>query len=316
LATDAGAEGGIGAALEGTSLTVPPAGATVLATAFVVIAGEHFLKHFWGDLGSTQSSSSGGYVCQATWQYFPAGTNTYGGRITGSHWTLTYTVCNGGKAGVQILDPCTSLSCAGWDSGMLTSDIAGYGWAGPSGMVHRGTLVDVFPTYCGGRSGCYVRILQAAAMTGAFTATTGWLDNGTSSACPSGNTCVTYPSLTAPATHVPATTTEVEADPDVAKCWIYHTIIHFDPQPGDPADPGDPVTTPGACSASVPSCYGMTVAACESAVAAAGGTVSFQRKHRVVCRPERRRRPRHRNFPGNTPARKWYGRDDHNESRE
>jgi hypothetical protein len=142
-------------------------------------------------------------------------------------------------------------------------------------MVHRGTLVDVSPTYCGGRSGCYVRILQAAAMTGAFTATTGWLDNGTSSACPSGNTCVTYPSLTAPATHVPATTTEVEADPDVAKCWIYHTIIHFDPQPGDPADPGDPVTTPGACSASVPSCYGMTVAACESAVAAAGGTVSF-----------------------------------------
>jgi hypothetical protein len=243
LSTDAGAETEIGVALEGAAVAIPTTAVTVVATAMVVVAGHYFYKRFFGDVGSVSATN----ITDHFWNYYPSGSGTYQGVIpSGPHWVLRY-AAQGGNGLVERFTPCNTMSCAGWDSTQLQTNVSGWAWQG-AGVKPVGTNAYPGSPYCGNYVGtCFVKWITPAQLTAAMKAlgATGWISNGTSGACPPGSAiCVTLPPLVTPTPSTPATTTEVEHAPAEVKYWIYNTILQNDPQPGDPAAPGDPVTDP------------------------------------------------------------------------
>ena len=244
LSTDAGAEAEIGVALEGAALAIPPTAVAVVATAVVAVAGHYFIKHFFGDLGSVSPTN----ITDHYWNFYPSGSaGTYQGAIpSGPHWVLRY-AAQGGNGLVERFTPCNTMSCAGWDSSQLQTNVSGWAWQA-AGVKPVGTNVFPNSNYCGAYTGtCFVKYITPPELTAAMKAlgATGWLDNGTSSTCPTGSgICVSLPPLVTPTPHTLATTTDPEDAPPEVKYWIYHTILDYWPEPGDPADPGDPVTDP------------------------------------------------------------------------
>lgn len=247
LSTDAGAEAEIGVALEGAAVAIPPTAVAVVATAVVAVAGHYFYKRFFGDVGSVSATN----ITDHYWNYYPPGYGTYQGAIpSGAHWVLRY-AAQGGNGLVERFTPCNTMSCSGWDSTQLQTNVSGWAWQA-AGVKPIGTKALPGYPYCGNYAGtCFVKWITPAELTAAMKAlgATGWINNGTSSTCPPGSgICVTFPPLVVPSMNIPATTTEVQALADPIKDWIYHTILHNDPRPGDPPDPGDPVTDPNWCT--------------------------------------------------------------------
>jgi len=231
FAADAGVEEGIGTALAGATLAVPPTAVTVAATALVVAGGVYFFKKFFGNVGSSSDTATN--VETFVWQY----SNPCGG----SNWTPS-----------PPSGPCWNLRTTSYTYWCVPGSPSGCYSVRPSYLSTDGeaaaTSADFPVTRATSDAKLYPYTVERYWTTdlgSAFAAQTGWQNNGGSSTC-AGTVaaCLTYPPLAVPTTGTPAMTAEVESSPDAVKYWIYHTIIHYDPQPNDPADPGDPVTDP------------------------------------------------------------------------